>query len=206
MKTDDLIARLVDDVPSLAGARPLPARAMILIAVLTVGVTVAASMLLYGVRAAGPGSGIMGYLVWAALAGLALASIARARAPMPVSKRTLLAPVCALLALLGILASLSLADQKSVVRVDHVVHCLQTIGLLAIAPFAALSVLMRRSAPASPVIAGALAGLVAGAIGALAYSVSCPINDPLAALSAHATTVLIIAGIGAVVGWRLYAW
>jgi hypothetical protein len=206
MKTDDLIARLANDLPGALAAPRISSGRMVFLAVLTAAATVALSALVYGMRPDGPSNGLVGLVIWSALALLGLTSAARARLPEPAYRPIVLTPVCGLLALLLILALWAHVDGQVPVRLDHVLHCLRTVGLLSLAPFVGLSVLMRSGAPASPTAAGAVAGLVAGAIGALAYSVSCPINDPLASLSAHAATVLVISGVGALIGWRLYAW
>ncbi|MEO1318893.1 MAG: NrsF family protein, partial [Pseudomonadota bacterium] len=57
-------------------------------------------------------------------------------------------------------------------------------------------------APAiSPIMAPA-----ARAIGALAYTFSCPIEDSLAALSAHSLSVLLVSALGAAVGPSIFSW
>ncbi|MEL7466514.1 MAG: NrsF family protein [Pseudomonadota bacterium] len=210
MKTDDLIARLVNDLPSSPTSAPARAAASFhSVAGLTlamIAAAVAMSAMIYGLRPDGPLNGAPGLLLWSIIAFAALALTQRARAPDVALKGPVLALLCGLSALVLALAVFAHAAGQPMVRLDHVLHCLQTVGLLACPSFIVISVLLRRSAPASPVLAGAVAGLSAAAIGALAYSVSCPISDPLASLSAHAIAVLSFSAVGAAIGWRLYAW
>lgn len=206
MKTEDLIARLSADLPD---ARPNPVlsdRSVMLLALPLALATIALSVVMYGIRVDGPANGLLGLTIWSVLAVFGLYTFKRIRLPDSLAWPTVRAPVLAFVMLLLVLAVLSRWTSESVFRLDYLVHCLQTIGLLACLPFVGFSVLMRRGAPASPVLAGALSGLAAGAIGALAYSVSCPIDDPLASLVTHGLTVLALTGVGALIGWRLYAW
>ncbi|MEM6745479.1 MAG: NrsF family protein, partial [Pseudomonadota bacterium] len=206
LSTDDLSARLAGDLRPAPAAGPAAGVRLAASAVLVAASSLALSSLLYGLRADGPSNGLIGLTIWSALARAGRLALARARAPDASLGRVLLVPAGGLLALLLVLALWSQADGKPMIRLDHVAHCLRTVGVLALAPFLCLSVFVRRGAPASPTMTGALAGLVAGAVGALAYSVSCPINDPMASLSAHAATVLVLAAAGAAIGRRLYAW
>ncbi|MEM1277691.1 MAG: DUF1109 domain-containing protein [Pseudomonadota bacterium] len=204
MKTDDLIARLARE-PSKISSQ-LTARNASLGLLIAIPPTMALSILLYGVRSDGPTSGLIGLAVWTLLAIISLAAATRMRLPEPPRRLMMLAPFAGLAGVLAVLAMVAAAEGAVVVRVDHILHCLQTVGLLAVLPFIGASIMLRRGAPASPLVAGAYAGLFAGAVGALAYSISCPINDPLASLSAHTITVLIIAAIGSVIGSKLFSW
>ncbi|MEM8698904.1 MAG: NrsF family protein [Pseudomonadota bacterium] len=202
MKTEDLIAQLAGDRPEPV-ASAFYGVGLLLIAMLA---TMGLSVLLYGVRSDGPTGGAWSVTIWAVLGIMALVSARRMRLPEPPQWLAVLAPFAGLLLLLLVLTGIAYSEGAALVRADHLIHCLQTVGLLAVMPFFAVSFLLRRGAPASPLMAGAMAGLVAGSVGALAYSISCPINDPMASLSAHTLTVLIIAALGALIGTRLYAW
>ena len=188
-----------------APAAPLY-RSLILTAAVTMAATIALSAMIYGVRPDGPLNGAFGLMIWLAMAIFGSVMALRARAPATAPRLMALAPVGGLVTLLVVLAALSHTAGKPILRIDYVLHCLQTVGLLACLPFVCVSLVLHSGDPASPVLAGAAAGFSAGAIAALAYSISCPISDPLASLSAHAMTVLILTSIGALIGWRLYAW
>ncbi|MEM6440102.1 MAG: NrsF family protein [Pseudomonadota bacterium] len=204
--TDDLIARLAGDLHQAPAAARIRGGRLAAAAVVIAASSLVLSGLLYGVRPDGPSSGWVGLTVWSALALAGLVPIVRSRAPDAAPPSILLVPGGAMLAILLAATLWASAKGAPAIRFDHVAHCLQTIGVLSLAPFICISAFIRRGAPASPAATGALAGLVAGAIGALAYSVSCPIHDPMTALSAHAAAVLVFALLGAVVGRRLYAW
>ncbi|MEM9429205.1 MAG: NrsF family protein [Pseudomonadota bacterium] len=203
MRTEDLIGRLAEDV---AGKPAATHRTWFgLVAGLSILSMMTMSGLLYGLHPSGAVTDAVGLAVWLTMAGLALLSLRRLRMPEP-PPWSVLAPLGALSLLLAVVIAVAAAQGASVPRLEHVMHCLEAVGLLSIVPFLGMSVLMRRGAPGSPILAGALVGLVSGAIGALGYTISCPIPDPLAAFSAHAVAVLSMALLGALVGWRLYAW
>jgi hypothetical protein len=84
--------------------------------------------------------------------------------------------------------------------------CVLCIPLFAIVPFAALIWALRRGAPTNLKRAGAIAGLVAGASGAVAYAFHCPDDSlPFIALW-YGTMVALCAWIGAMLGPRLLRW
>jgi hypothetical protein len=88
----------------------------------------------------------------------------------------------------------------------HWVTCLLCIPLFAVVPFAALVWALRRGAPTNLTQTGAIAGLVAGALGATAYAFHCPDDSvPYIALW-YGTLVAFCAVIGAILGPRLLRW
>jgi hypothetical protein len=84
--------------------------------------------------------------------------------------------------------------------------CTLRIALVSAPGFAAALVALRRMAPASPRLAGAAAGLLAGGLGAAAYGLTC--NEAASAFLASWYTLgmLAWAGVGAVVGPWLLRW
>ncbi|MEM6677537.1 MAG: NrsF family protein [Pseudomonadota bacterium] len=208
MKTEDLIHRLAADLPEagLRGARPGHGVGLDGAAVLALVLTLPLCLALHGLRAGGTAADVVGLLVWLAAGAGALWSAHRLARPEPAPMIALCGPLGLLLAVLGGLAVLGLREGVTVFRADHLAHCAEVIGLLAILPFLGLTRAMRRGAPASPRAAGATIGLIAGAIAALAYTLSCPIDDAVAALSAHAFSVLLVTGLGAVLGPSLFSW
>jgi hypothetical protein len=84
--------------------------------------------------------------------------------------------------------------------------CAFCIPLFAVIPFAALIWALRRGAPTNLRRAGAIAGLVAGALGAVAYAFHCPDDSiPFVALW-YGAMVGLCALIGAILGPRFLRW
>lgn len=84
--------------------------------------------------------------------------------------------------------------------------CLITIPIMGAAPLAAILWALRRSAPASPVLAGAMAGFSAGAIAALLYALHCTDDSPLFVATWYTLAILMLTAIGALVGRKLLDW
>jgi hypothetical protein len=84
--------------------------------------------------------------------------------------------------------------------------CLFCIPFLAIIPFALLIWAMRQGAPTDLRRSGAVAGLVAGALGATVYSLSCPIDSWLFVFLGYTGALALCSIIGAQVGPRLLRW
>ncbi|KAF1016957.1 MAG: Anti-sigma-F factor NrsF [Stenotrophomonas maltophilia] len=87
-----------------------------------------------------------------------------------------------------------------------VARCVGVIVLAALPVLAAALWWLRAAVPTRPALAGALAGMLAGGVAALAYTVAC-LNDGAAfvALWYH-VAALIVAGIGALLGRLLLRW
>ena len=86
------------------------------------------------------------------------------------------------------------------------VSCLFCIPLFAVVPFALLIWALRKGAPTNLKRTGAIAGLVAGALGATAYAFHCPDDSlPFVAIW-YGAMVLLCAWIGARLGPRLLRW
>jgi hypothetical protein len=84
--------------------------------------------------------------------------------------------------------------------------CLRMIPLLAAAPFFATFNVLRGAAPTQPVIAGASAGLLAGAIGAALYTLHCTDDSPLFVATWYGLAILGVSAAGAIVGGRWLRW
>jgi hypothetical protein len=89
---------------------------------------------------------------------------------------------------------------------SNAIHCLTVIPLLSIAPLAALLVVMRAGAPASPRIAGAVAGLAAAGMAATLYASNCTDDSPLFVAIWYPSATLIVVSFGAVGGRWLLRW
>lgn len=86
------------------------------------------------------------------------------------------------------------------------VMCVLCIPLFATVPFIALIWTLRQGAPTNLTRAGAVAGLVAGALGAVAYAFHCPDDFiPFIALW-YGVMVALCAFIGALLGPRVLRW
>lgn len=84
--------------------------------------------------------------------------------------------------------------------------CLFCIPFLAIIPFALLIWALRKGAPTDLRRSGAVAGLVAGAIGAAVYSFSCPSDSWLFVFVGYSAALALCSMIGAQAGPRLLRW
>jgi hypothetical protein len=84
--------------------------------------------------------------------------------------------------------------------------CLYCIPLFAIVPFAVLIWALRKGAPTNLKRTGAIAGLVAGALGATAYAFHCP-DDSLPFMAIwYGAMIALCAWIGSMLGPRLLRW
>jgi len=84
--------------------------------------------------------------------------------------------------------------------------CLRSIPFLGLAPLIATLIALRDGAPENPILAGASAGLFAGAIGAALYAMHCPDDSPLFVAVWYPFGIAIVAALGAVLGARLLRW
>ncbi|MCA0303261.1 MAG: NrsF family protein [Proteobacteria bacterium] len=84
--------------------------------------------------------------------------------------------------------------------------CLTFIPILSLAPLAAALLVLRRGAPTSPTLAGAAAGLLAAASGALLYAFHCFDDSPLFVMTWYSLAAVPIVALGALAGRRLLRW
>jgi hypothetical protein len=99
------------------------------------------------------------------------------------------------------------ADAWSVRLIGHnASHCLSLIPLLSIAPVACLLFALRRGAPARPRLAGAIAGLVSGALGASLYALTCPDDSALFVATWYTIAIAVVTTVSAFVGGRILRW
>jgi hypothetical protein len=88
----------------------------------------------------------------------------------------------------------------------NALHCLSLIPFLAAAPATCLFIALRRGAPAQPKLAGAVAGLAAGGLGAVLYALTCPDDSPLFVATWYSIAVAAVTGLCAYAGQRLLRW
>lgn len=210
MKTDDLIAALAADT------RPQPGVARRLRLSLPPGLGVSALVfaLFWGFRpdlgAVLASAVVLKTLVPLALAalalGLALALVHPAAPARPVA-RSLLALLVALGATLAVLvAGAGLPGLSAALWTPSLWTCLVSIPALSLPLLAAMLWAMSAGAPLRPALAGAVAGLVAGAGAATIYSLFCDQDRALFVLPAYGAAIALIALGGALAGGRLLRW
>ncbi|WP_325169780.1 DUF1109 domain-containing protein [Neorhizobium petrolearium] len=84
--------------------------------------------------------------------------------------------------------------------------CLVFIPLLSLTPFMAFFWALKHGAPENPGLAGAVAGLAAGGIGAAIYAWHCPDDSPLFVGSWYMIAIAIMTSLGYVSGRRWLRW
>lgn len=211
MKTDALIDLLAQGAgpapPHAVPRRVLPAAAAGLLAsaALALGLMGPAPAALYGTLAPWIK---LAYTVALALAALALTL--RLARPGARPGGLLLPPALALAAM----AVLGLWDQAGTADGQHLARLMGQAGLLCPAVVLALSLpalaaalwALRGLAPTRPRAAGAAAGLLAGALGACGYALSCPEVAPSFVALWYSAGVAATAALGALLGPRVLRW
>lgn len=89
---------------------------------------------------------------------------------------------------------------------NNAVVCLTSIPLIALGPLAVFLLALRHGAPTCPVRAGAVAGLLAGAIAAIFYAAHCTDDSPLFVAVWYALAIAGVALLGAAAGGRFIRW
>jgi len=84
--------------------------------------------------------------------------------------------------------------------------CVGAIIVVSLPALALIVGALRTGAATRPTLAGATAGLLAGALGAAAYALACKNDGGLFVAAWYSTSILIVAGLGALVGRRALAW
>jgi hypothetical protein len=89
---------------------------------------------------------------------------------------------------------------------DEWLDCLLSIPIIAVVPFAVTIFAVRRAAPTNLVRTGAVAGLIAGAVSAMAYALHCR-DDSLPFVAVwYGGTIVLCTLAGAALGPRLLRW
>jgi hypothetical protein len=89
---------------------------------------------------------------------------------------------------------------------DEWLECLLSIPIIAIVPFAVTILAVRRAAPTDLVRTGAVAGLVAGSVSAMAYALHCTDDSLLFVAVWYGGTIVLCTLAGAALGPRLLRW
>ena len=213
MKTDDLIAMLGTNVEPIG--RGLVGRT-ISIAV-AAGAVIALGFMLVGlgIRADLTTTRATVFLLLKAAFALAVVGVAvrylmrlaRPGADRGISPLAIAVPFAAI-ALFGAIslgAAPSSHWDKMIVG-DQWLECLLSIPIIAIVPFAVTIFAVRRAAPTNLVRAGAVAGLIAGGVSAMAYALHCT-DDSLPFVAVwYGGTIVLCTLAGAALGPRLLRW
>lgn len=212
MQTDDLIKALAAD----SATRQTPPRRAVVVAL-------PAAILLAGILFAiflGPRADIAAaFGTWRFLLKLAVTTLllvstipvllrlARPEVkPWPALAPLALAP---LLLIAGIGAELMTTPAESwTTRAmgSNATVCLTIVPLLALTPLVVVFLALRNAAPASPALAGAAAGILAGAISATYYATLCTDDSPLFIATWYTIAIAGLAIAAAVAGRHVLKW
>jgi len=211
MKTEQLLAALVADRAS--GARS-PGRALAL--ALLAGGVISLGLFL---AALGPRADLAAALatwrfdvkiVAVLLAvGLAFRLCRAVSRPLPVAHPgRFLLPLAALAAVAVAieLADVPMAAWRARLVGSNALICLAAVPAFSLAPLVALLAMLRSTAPASPALAGAAAGLLAAASGAALYAFHCFDDSPLFVVTWYSLAALIVMTVGGLAGRRVLRW
>ncbi|MBX9903092.1 MAG: DUF1109 domain-containing protein [Burkholderiales bacterium] len=212
MKTDELIAMLAGDAGAVAPRVWQQRYALALVAglfgamllmILLLGVRPdiadAVRLPMFWVKLAFPAALAAGALL--AAVRLSRPGVAIGRAGAMLAAPVLAIWVLAVLALLG-----APEDRAMLIWGETWAACLVNIPMLSVPAFVAVFWVMKSLAPVRPAVAGAAAGLLAGAVSAVAYALHCPeLAAPFIGLW-YLLGMLIPAALGALIGQRLLRW
>lgn len=212
MKTGDLINALAADS---ATREPAPRRALALALIPGVAIALALHFSILGLRPhllALLGDPRLLFklcftflLVW--LSGRFVLRLVRPGADVH-SAAILLALAPALLAAASLIEILTVPPQDWSQRLvgSNAMVCLKSIPFLGAAPLVAALLALRQGAPEHPALAGAGAGLLAGAIGAACYATHCPDDSPFFVAAWYSLAIAFVAAVGAAAGARFLRW
>jgi len=146
-------------------------------------------------------------LALAASTALLVASAARPETERgPADVVLYLAPVLLLVAVIVELVAMPLAAWMPRLIGHNARICMFFIPLLSFGPLALLLFALRSAAPASGSRAGALAGLMAGGLGAAFYAAHCPDDSPLCVAVWYTVAITFVTVVGAALGRRILRW
>ena len=212
MKTDDLISALAADETPPA---PTPRR-MLWLAV--AGGALAAGIAFFVLL--GPRPDFMQaietvrfafkFVVSLALAASAFVALRRAMRPemgaQPLHAVLLVAPALLIAALVLEILAVPTAHWAARWIGYNWLYCMSFIPILSLAPLALLFFALHRGASTTPVRTGAIAGLLAGGIGAVFYAAHCTDDSPLFVATWYTIAIGFMTGLGALCGARLLRW
>lgn len=211
MKTEDLIRLLAEDAPvrrrlgqslALALAAGIVASAVLLLA--TVGLRDDLASAIETVRVGFK----IGMTLVLAIAAFGLVSrIGKPGVPLRPWAMALLLPLGLMVVAVGAELVVLPADAWAAALIGrNAAFCLFFIPLLSLAPLAGFLAALRNGAPDDPGLAGAAAGLAAGAIGAALYAWHCPDDSPLFGAAWYTLAITLVIAAGYASGRRWLRW
>jgi hypothetical protein len=212
MKTDDLIAALAADAPVVS--KPI-GRTMLLAVAAGAGAASIVFFLALGVRpdfsaAMETPRFLLKCFLTLTLLASALGLVFHLARPGAVPDAWVMTLAAApVLLVIAMLVELSVVPHDEwMVRLmgRNAVVCMVLIPALATLPLIATLFALRQGAPTNPTLAGAVAGLLAGGIGATLYATHCPDDSPLFIAAWYVIAIVIVTFIGAIAGARLLRW
>lgn len=210
MHTDDLVAALArDPVPVTPSVNALVLRSL----AITVPVSLMLMMLTLGIRDDVAEALGEGWFAWK-LAVVALFAAAgwgmiRATASPGRTLSLMALGIAGASLIVGDVAdiwSMGTPDWSERLFGDNWVQCLISIPLLSLVPLAGTIYALREGAPTNPALAGAAAGLFAGAIGAALYGLHCTDDSPLFINAWYLAALALMSLAGAVAGRFALRW
>lgn len=213
MKTDELILMLASGAEAVE-AHALQRRFMIALGWGAFGATLLMAIML-GVRS-DLSEAVRLPMFWmklafpaALLAGALLATVRLSRPGVRLGRvrAALAVPVLAMWVLAAVvLLSAAPAERAQLIYGDTWASCPFNVAILSAPAFVALLWALKGFAPTRLALAGAAAGLLAGAMGASVYALHCPEMEPPFLAAWYLLGMLIPAAVGAVLGPRLLRW
>jgi hypothetical protein len=211
VKTDELIDLLAKDAP----VRMRHGRMMALALLVGAAISIACMVLFVGVR---PDIQtvfdtprvffkICQTLILAVVAVALVFSIGRPG--IALKTRALAFALPAVLLVVGIATELAVVPEQNWMTSmigNYADYCIFYVPVLSLAPLACLLLALKEAAPDKPGLAGAVAGLAAGAIAAAIYAWHCPDDSPLFLAVWYTTAIMIVTFSGFVVGRKILRW
>lgn len=212
MKTDDLIKALQAD-----GSKPvLPLRrAWVVAAVLATVIAAIVFFILLGPRpdiaaAAHTLRFLFKFALTLVLAGTAFAYLRALARPgantAHIAPWLVIGPVLIGLAVVAELFAVPADQWATYWQGENSLLCMTYIPIIGLGPLAAFLAALRHGAPTRPRLAGAVAGLLAGALAATFYAAHCPDDSPLFVATWYSIAIAILMALGMGLGPRVARW
>ncbi len=213
MQTDDLIDVLSTNVEAVDTRR---IELYVHTAILTgVAVAITLTVVALGVRPDFQSAGALAFMFAKLAFGIAITGLAAAylvKLLRPGGESRFSFPIVALPFIsIIVVAAINLAMAppsrwESMVIGGEWLECILSIPVIAVVPFAVVMWAVRQAAPTDLIRTGALAGLVAGGVSAVAYALHCT-DDTMPFVAVwYGSTIVLCTLAGATLGPRLLRW